>query len=101
MPPQGESTGLAIEDAVLMSHVFSRHSSRSVTQLFSDYETLRRDVIEKYHRDAMWQMNSMFVKTSWAMGVALEWGIWVYSLHTRWGQKTHFGGDVRALSLPA
>jgi 2-polyprenyl-6-methoxyphenol hydroxylase-like FAD-dependent oxidoreductase len=51
MPPQGESTGIAIEDGVLIAQVLGRSGSRSVEQLFSDFEAVRRTTIEKHYKD--------------------------------------------------
>lgn len=53
MPPQGESTGVAIEDGVLLAHVLSRRNSRSVDQLLADYEKLRRQDINGIYKSSM------------------------------------------------
>lgn len=101
MPPQGESTGLAIEDAMLIAHVFERRGSRTVEQLFADYEAVRRSVVDKHFGDAVWALKHIFAETSWVMGIFHEWATWLYLLLKRWGQEDHFGGDVRKLELPA
>ncbi|KHN97901.1 salicylate hydroxylase [Metarhizium album ARSEF 1941] len=41
MPPQGEGTGVAIEDGVLLACVLSRRATRDIPTMFRDYETLR------------------------------------------------------------
>ena len=101
MPPQGESTGLAIEDGVLFARVFERRESRTIDQLFWDFETLRRPVIDKYHKDAVWAMEHGFRETTWLGSIFIEWGIWLYLLVKRWKQEDHFAQDVRNVSLPA
>lgn len=100
MPPAGESTGLAIEDGVLLAHVLRGRWSRSMEQLIQDFETVRRPVIEKYHKDAGWAMKYGFAKRSWLMSIVAEWGIWLFLMFKRWGQVNHFAGDVRDLELP-
>ncbi|KAI1270487.1 hypothetical protein F5Y18DRAFT_368455 [Xylariaceae sp. FL1019] len=101
MPPQGESTGIAIEDGVLLAHVFSRRETRSVSQLFADYEALRRPVIDKHFEDSVWAMKHGFAKRSWLGAILMEWAMWVYLSLRRWSQESHFAGDVRELELPA
>ncbi|KAI1327974.1 hypothetical protein F5Y16DRAFT_370263 [Xylariaceae sp. FL0255] len=101
MPPQGESTGLAIEDGVLLAHVFSRRETRTVEQLFTDFEALRKPVIDTHYNNATWAMEHGFGKRSWFGTIVFEWAVWVYLLLRRWGQEKHFAGDVRDLELPA
>ena len=72
MSPQGESTGLAIEDGVLVGHVFSRRSTRSVEEMFQDFEILRKSVIDKHYTDSIWAMNHAFRKRGWLMGVFMN-----------------------------
>ena len=100
MPPQGESTGVAIEDGVLLAHVFSRHRERTVEQLFSDYEKLRRPVIDKYFDDATFRWKTGNTANSWWFAVLMEWFTMLYLMVQRWRQEDHFSGDVRKLALP-
>lgn len=100
MPPQGESTGLAIEDGVLLAHVFQARRTRSIEQLLSDFETVRKPIMDKYHKSAVWAMEHGFHRTSWFKLIIVEWGIWLYLLLKRWTQQNHFAGDVRKLQLP-
>ena len=59
MPPQGESTGVAIEDGVLLAHVLSRRDTgRSVPQMLADYEALRRADVEALHKTSMARWNA-------------------------------------------
>ena len=101
MPPQGESTGFAIEDGVLLGHVFSRRGSRSIEEMFRDFEVLRQPVIDKHYADSIWAMNYAFRKRGWLMGVFMEYMVWMVLLYRRWTQGSHFSGDVRRLPLPS
>jgi 2-polyprenyl-6-methoxyphenol hydroxylase-like FAD-dependent oxidoreductase len=101
MPPQGESTGLAIEDAILLARIFERRESRSVERLFLDFEAVRESTIEQYHKEAMWAMRNGFAQRSWYTAIVLEWFTWIYLLYKRWVQVEHFAGDVREIALPA
>lgn len=101
MPPQGESTGLAIEDGVLIAEVLGRRASRTIEQLFADYETVRKPVIDRYYSDAIRAMKYGFIKTSGLTFILLEWVVWLYLLIKKWRQQEHFASDVRRLELPA
>ncbi len=102
MPPQGESTGIAIEDAVLLSRVVARHDSRSVAQIFGDYEKLRRAHIEKVYREtvSMWA-NAAREDGGWLGSIILEWATWLVVGLMNYLKKDHFDGDVAKLELPA
>ncbi|KAH6651556.1 hypothetical protein BKA67DRAFT_679798 [Truncatella angustata] len=101
MPPQGESTGIAIEDGVLIARVLERRRSRTVEQLFSDFVSVRKPVVDKYYRASIWAMENGFQETSWWKSIIIEWGIWLYLLVKRWRQENHFAQDVRSVPLPA
>ena len=92
---------MAIEDGVLIAKVLERRASRTVDQLFVDYETLRKPVIDRYYRDSIRAMNYGFVKTSGLTFILLEWVAWLYLLIKKWRQEEHFAGDVRKLKMPA
>ncbi|KAI1875133.1 uncharacterized protein JN550_002562 [Neoarthrinium moseri] len=100
MPPQGESTGLAIEDAILLAHILRKRGSQTVEQMFSQFQALRKPEIDKYYKDAMWAMQYGFQKRSWLSSIIMDWAIWVYLLLKRWRQQNHFDRDVRKLPLP-
>ncbi|KAK7221619.1 hypothetical protein V2G26_009622 [Clonostachys chloroleuca] len=100
MPPQGESTEFAIEDGLLIAKVLERRASRSVDQLFADYESIRKPVITKHYEHAVWSMDMGFKKREGIGLVIMEWVTWVFLLFRRWGQKARYSGDVRETILP-
>ncbi|KAF4502482.1 salicylate hydroxylase [Fusarium agapanthi] len=53
MPPQGESTDIAIEDDVLFAHVLGEGISKGVPYVLGAYEAFRRDDIKKLHDETM------------------------------------------------
>jgi 2-polyprenyl-6-methoxyphenol hydroxylase-like FAD-dependent oxidoreductase len=101
MVPQGESTGLAIEDGILLARVLERRGDRTVEQLFSDYEAVRKAPIDKHYSDADWMMNHGVTQRSWLMSILSEWMTWAFLSFRKWRQEEHFAGDVRKLELPA
>ncbi|KAG7294133.1 hypothetical protein NEMBOFW57_004197 [Staphylotrichum longicolle] len=100
MPPQGESTGVAIEDGMLLARVFSRRDTRSVAQMLADYEVLRRPVIKKTYDESMFRWERVGDK-SWLGIVVMEWFSMLYIWIMNSWSKDNFGRDVRTLDLPA
>lgn len=100
VPPMGESTGVAIEDGVLLAHVFSRRGERSIKKLFEDYEALRREVINKTSRETMARWGDAS-EWSWMKTVMIDWLMWIILAFMNRSSKDHFRRDVRMLPLPA
>ncbi|TQV96614.1 hypothetical protein V2A60_003000 [Cordyceps javanica] len=99
MPPQGESTGVAIEDGVLLAHVLSRRDTgRSVPQMLADYEALRRADVEALHKTSMTRWNAP-APAGWVGQVVTEWMAWLFVSYLNW-TSNHFARDVRKLALP-
>lgn len=46
MAPQGESTGICIEDAIVLSRALLHHQDKSLSAIFAAYERFRRPYIE-------------------------------------------------------
>jgi hypothetical protein len=47
MPPREESAAYAIEDAVIFAQIFARRRDRPLRDLFVEYETARRGLVDK------------------------------------------------------
>lgn len=99
MPPQGEGTGIAIEDGVLLARVLTRRRSRTVAQLFADYETLRRDDINTAYSDSMARWNSTAMPSGRFVVNVTEWIAWGYVKYMNY-RHDYFARDVRKLPLP-
>lgn len=99
MPPQGESIGIAIEDAVLIARIFERRESRSVSQLFKDYESVRKAEIAEHYKTASFRWDTA-KEAGWLYGVLLEWITMVYLIFMNWKGQDHFASDVRTRPLP-
>ncbi len=101
MPPQGESTGIAIEDGVLVAHVFQRHCSRTVTQLFADYEKLRRQTIEKLYKASTWRwQNAATPDAGLVWSIITDWMTSGFIRFMKLRQEDYFASDVEKLKLP-
>jgi 2-polyprenyl-6-methoxyphenol hydroxylase-like FAD-dependent oxidoreductase len=58
MPPQGESTGVAMEDAILLAHVFCLRSRQTVVEMLEPYEGMRREEVEILYRKTVYEANA-------------------------------------------
>ncbi|KAH7013799.1 salicylate hydroxylase [Ilyonectria destructans] len=100
MPPQGESTGVAIEDGVLFAHVLSKGASKGIPQVFAAYESLRRPDIKKLYYESMFRWNGAGSST-WLWSIVMEFITWIYIIVANWRQTDYFARDVRKFELPA
>lgn len=50
MPPQGESTGICIEDGIAFAQMFNNHHSDGLEVVFTAYEQLRREHVEAAYK---------------------------------------------------
>jgi 2-polyprenyl-6-methoxyphenol hydroxylase-like FAD-dependent oxidoreductase len=103
MPPQGESTGLAIEDGVLLAHVLSRLETRSVDQLLADYEALRRQTVDAAWKEADWRWKGAAKAdagwfSTFLMEAFMSSGFIVNRMNAK--ASKHFASDVDLLELP-
>jgi len=63
MPPRGESSGLAIEDAVLLGRVIERFPEKCVTDIFTSYEMTRKPRVSLAYKDATEKWGTLNDKT--------------------------------------
>jgi len=101
MPPQGESTGIAIEDGVLLARILGRCATRSVEQLFSDFEAVRRSDIERHYKDAEKMSKMVSSKPPGVRGLIMDLITMVFMFVKKMQGTDHFKGDVRSIELPA
>ncbi|KAH8891249.1 FAD/NAD(P)-binding domain-containing protein [Thozetella sp. PMI_491] len=64
MPVQGESIGIAIEDGILLAREFEQHRSKTIGQIFIDYENIRRPVIDVLYESAVQYWNAIHIGSS-------------------------------------
>ncbi|KAK2482156.1 hypothetical protein H9L39_07795 [Fusarium oxysporum f. sp. albedinis] len=93
MPPQGESTGIAIEDGVLFAHVLSEGISTGVPYVMEAYEALRRHDIKKLYAETMFRWNAGS-SSSWLWSIVMEFITWAYLLLSNYRQKDYFKRDA-------
>lgn len=110
MPPQGESTGFAIEDAMLFARIMNdainrpEESSQSgpgsvdVEAVFTRYERNRRARIDAAYTEANMRWESV-KDTGWLASVMREWMIWLFLWFTRSSREKNFAFDVKTVNL--
>jgi 2-polyprenyl-6-methoxyphenol hydroxylase-like FAD-dependent oxidoreductase len=94
MPPQGESTGLAIEDSVLLARVLEKLSDKPVSSVFAAYEKTRRRRIDTAYKEAVARWGNVKDKT-WLRQKLEEWLTWVYMWYKAADFEKSFAYDVR------
>lgn len=80
MPPQGESTGYALEDAILFARAVQRDLDKGINAAFDTYERTRRDHIDKAYDESAfgWETQKdsgwiVFLLRSWLTSAFLWW----------------------------
>jgi 2-polyprenyl-6-methoxyphenol hydroxylase-like FAD-dependent oxidoreductase len=94
MPPQGESTGLAIEDGVLIARVLSLFPDRPVQEAFRSYEMTRRPRIDKAYNDAVFRWENVKDK-SWLVQKIIEALTWLFLWYKMASFEASMSYDVR------
>ena len=75
MPPQGESTAYAIEDAVLLARVFERFGEEDLSKIFEVYHKTRRPRINKVYKEAVQRWDLLKDRSRLGQMMA-EWVTW-------------------------
>jgi len=110
MPPQGESTGFAIEDAILFARIMKDAANRQeehdqstpdlidVKAVFAQYERNRRRRIDTAYTEANTRWDSA-KDTGWLASIIREWMTSLFLWFTRSSKEKNFSFDVRTVSL--
>lgn len=102
MAPTGESIGIAIEDGALIARLLTRYRARSISQVFRDYDTLRRPTIDTIYRDINWRWDKAMKADLGLLGTVFwEYLTVVFLWMMSWKQNDYFATDIAKLELPA
>jgi 2-polyprenyl-6-methoxyphenol hydroxylase-like FAD-dependent oxidoreductase len=98
MPPQGESTGYALEDAILFARVLAVEFNNGLDDAFATYEKVRRERINKAYDEATfgWETQKdcgwfTFLLRTWLTTVFLWW--------TADARQRRYSEDVATMDL--
>jgi salicylate hydroxylase len=98
MPPQGESTGLAIEDGVLLARILSSSSELSIQGAFGTYEKTRRPRINTAYNEAVLRWENVKDR-NWFMQKVIEWLMWVILWYKMGAFESSLSYDVRNVEM--
>lgn len=93
MPPQGESSGFALEDTVLFAHLPSRNT---IAEIFGKYENLRKPRIEAAYAEAERRWESV-KDMGWLQCKIREWITPWFLWWTQGKREEELAADVRTL----
>ena len=98
MPPQGESTGIALEDTVVFTRLIGLYPKYELSVLFTQYEKLRRSRVDAAYKEANFRWET--VKDSgWfahkLKSMLVPWFLWF----TEGKRAKSFEEDINALDL--
>ncbi|KAL9111219.1 MAG: hypothetical protein Q9227_004296 [Pyrenula ochraceoflavens] len=97
MPPQGEATGIVLEDGILLARCLSQKQG-SIKDAFNAYERLRRDRINQAFKESQSVISS--VKDIGHVGHTLKtYIIPIFLWYSRKGREAHFIEDVTTSPL--
>jgi len=94
MPPQGESTGLAIEDGILFARIMEQLSEQPLQEIFDAFEKTRRSRIDDAYKEAISRF-SLLKDKSWVRAKSEEWLTWIYCWLKGYTWQRSFAYDVR------
>jgi salicylate hydroxylase len=94
MPPQGESTGLAIEDGVLLARVMASASEKPIQEAFRVYEKTRRSRIDIAYKEAVMRWENVKDR-SWFSQKVIEWLMWIVLWYRRNPFELSMSYDIR------
>lgn len=94
MPPQGESTGLAIEDGVLFARVLSASLQTPIQERFRVYDKTRRPRIDRAYKEAVMKWNG-YKDRNWLVQKLIEWLMWVILWNQMSAYEASISYDVR------
>jgi 2-polyprenyl-6-methoxyphenol hydroxylase-like FAD-dependent oxidoreductase len=99
MPPQGESVGFAIEDAILLARILSEQpTSANIEDTFARYVRNRKKRIDDAFDEASWRWETV-KDAGYFQTVAKEWLTSVFLWWTKTSRDENFAFDVRTVSL--
>jgi salicylate hydroxylase len=80
MPPQGESAGIALEDAIILGRALSKIHDSDLASCLAAYERLRRPRVDEAYRQASFGWDTLkdsgwfaFYLKSWLTSIFLRW----------------------------
>jgi len=96
MPPQGESMGFALEDAILFARIIECNPEEPISTLFATYESLRRSTIDAAYKEADFRWDGLKDK-GWLVRLVMELLTPIFLWWTKNAREEAWGADIRDL----
>lgn len=98
MPPQGESTGHALEDAIIFARVMASNIDRGLSEVFNAYQKVRRERIDKaYEQSAFgWETQK---DSGWFTFLLRTWITRAFLWWTAAARQRNYSEDVSTMDL--
>ncbi|ETN45570.1 uncharacterized protein HMPREF1541_09402 [Cyphellophora europaea CBS 101466] len=98
MPPQGESAGIAFEDAVILGRTMCTTDDKGLTGRLAVYERLRRPRTDEAYRQASFGWNTL-KDSGWLAFQIRSWVTWAFLWWTAKSRALHYGEDLATKEL--
>jgi salicylate hydroxylase len=98
MPPQGESSGIALNDAVLFARVLSATIGKELPEQFAAYEKLRRPDTDAAYKQATFGWNTQ-KDSSWFAFYLHSWLTVVFLWWTARSRQRRYAEDIATIDL--
>lgn len=111
MPPQGESAGIALEDAIVLARVVAHcttsgsqtvsSTSTDIDSAFAAYERIRRPRVDEAYSQSTWGWNTQ-KDSGWLSFQFRSWITWLFLAWTVKSRMIHHSEDLatKGLGLP-
>jgi salicylate hydroxylase len=98
MPPQGESAGIALEDAVIVGRVMATNDPDGLTGQMKRYERLRRPRVDTAYRESTFGWNTL-KDSGWLSFQFRCLLTWMFLWWTAGGRVQRYSEDLATAAL--
>ncbi|KIV96461.1 hypothetical protein PV10_00331 [Exophiala mesophila] len=98
MPPQGESTAHALEDAIIFARILAKHKSGGLDVVFKKYEDIRRPSIDRAYEESVFGWDTQ-KDSGWISFLLKTWMTSAFLWWTAAARSKRYAEDVASMEL--
>lgn len=98
MPPQGESTGICIEDAIVLSRAMVHWREHDIAAILTTYERVRQPKVDKAHAEAVQRWDNVKDK-GWLKHQLMLWATPWFLWFTQSTREADLAEDLTTLDV--
>ena len=98
MPPQGESAGIALEDAIVLGRAMSNIDVNGLTGCLTAYERIRRPRADEAYRQAAFGWNTL-KDSGWVAFRIRSWLTWIFLWWTAKSRALRYSEDLSTKAM--